>query len=149
MLTYHSINEKTNDLTSDIYQISPTKFKEHIDGLIKKSISFKKLKNLFDNKPGILITFDDGYKSICKLGIDYLIKKKIPTLLFVCPKFIELDHEDYINKDELKKLLDSGFVEIGSHSFDHVKLTECDDVNLEYQLSQSKILARKKFIYKS
>ena len=78
VLTYHSINEKTNDLTSDIYQISPTKFKEHIDGLIKKSISFKKLKNLFDNKPGILITFDDGYKSICKLGIDYLIKKKFP-----------------------------------------------------------------------
>ena len=143
VLTYHSINDKKNDLTSDIYQISPIKFQEHIDGLINKSIQFKNLKNLFDDKPGILITFDDGYKSICKLGIDYLIKNKISALLFVCPKFIELDHNDYINKDDLKKLLDSGFVEIGSHSFDHVRLTECNDEKLEYQLNQSKFWLEK------
>ena len=138
VLTYHSINEVTNHLTSEIYQITPTKFKEHIDGLKEKSVKFKSFKNFFDNQPGILITFDDGYKSIYNFLFEYLIKNKISTLLFVCPKFVELDHKDYINLQELKKLHDTGLVEIGSHSYDHVKLTECDDQNLEYQLYQSK-----------
>ena len=84
-LTYHSVNNIKNDLTSKIYQLDEQEFKNQINFLINKKIQFKKPSNLFDEDRGCLITFDDGYKSIIKNALDFLNKKNIPYILFVCP----------------------------------------------------------------
>ena len=66
-LTYHSVNNTKNNLTSKIYQLDEREFIDQINFLINKNIQFKKPSNLFEEDRGCLITFDDGYKSIIKM----------------------------------------------------------------------------------
>jgi peptidoglycan/xylan/chitin deacetylase (PgdA/CDA1 family) len=137
VLTYHSVNSIKNNLTSEIYQINPVNFSKHLTFLKSESINFKTLSDFTNEKPGILITFDDGYKAILKTIYD-LIENKIPVVLFICPKFIKLNSNDYLNLTDIRDLLKSNLVEIGSHSYNHVPLTLCSQNELLNELDNSK-----------
>ena len=137
VLTYHSINSVKNNLTSDIYQINPVNFSEHVNFFKKQSINFKTLSDFTSAEPGLLVTFDDGYKTILKSIYD-LVDNKIPVVLFICPKFLKLNSSNYLNLLNIRDLLKSNLVEIGSHSYNHVPLTSCGQNELVNELSNSK-----------
>ena len=137
VLTYHSINSVKNNLTSDINQINPVNFSKHVSFLKTESINFKTLSNFTNAEPGLLITFDDGYKATLKSIYD-LLNNKIPVVLFICPKFLKLNSINYLNLFNIRELLKSNLVEIGSHSYNHVPLTSCSQNELINELVNSK-----------
>ena len=137
-LTYHSVNNVKNSLTSKIYQLKEQEFINQVNFLIDKNFLFKKPDNLFDENNGCLITFDDGYKSIINNALDFLNKKNIPYILFVCPSKLLSNSNDYINLIELKELSKMKNVFIGSHSYNHIKLNELEEKKLISELKDSK-----------
>ena len=138
VLTYHAVNNLKNDLTSDIYQLDKIKFISQINYLKNNNIRFTTLDNLFDDSTGCLVTFDDGYKDILHNAVKFLIENDIPCLIFVCPEYLKSSSNYYINIDELKELARNPLITIGSHSFNHVPLKDCNDDKLEFELRDSK-----------
>ncbi len=137
-LTYHSVNNIKNNLTSKIYQLDEKEFIDHINFLTDKNIIFKKPSNLFEEERGCLITFDDGYKSIIKNATHFLNQKNIPYILFVCPSKLLSNSKDYMSLIELKELVKMENVYVGSHSYNHIKLNELEEKKIISELKDSK-----------
>ena len=68
IFTYHSINYKKNNLTSNLYQLNPKLFFDQMNYLINNKSNFNKISQFDNLKSNFLITFDDGYR-ILKLMI--------------------------------------------------------------------------------
>ncbi len=50
-----------------------------------------------------------------------------------------------MNETQIRELLESGLVEIGSHTMDHPELTSLSEKDARYQITQSKIILEKMF----
>lgn len=122
---YHSFDGRKNR-----YSISVREFERQIIKLKKTSdfISIDELAEIIkspvkSNRLKILLTIDDGYKSVLKIK-KIVNKHNIPVLLFVISDTkninrLELDtNEKLLNFSEINKLSNSGWF-IGSHSTTH------------------------------
>lgn len=52
---------------------------------------------------------------------------------------------NYMNKEDLQKALDSGFVEIGAHTVHHTSLTNVSVKNADYEITESKKILEEMF----
>jgi peptidoglycan/xylan/chitin deacetylase (PgdA/CDA1 family) len=96
-------------------------------------VSLNSFNTITSKKNLISITFDDGLSSILINALPELIKRKIPTTIFIpaakigsYPKWEQKRQEIYqddriLNRDEIKELSDQG-IEIGSHTLHHTDL---------------------------
>lgn len=112
----------------------------------------------------VCLTFDDGYVDFYYLIYPLLKKYGLKALLAVPSKYIldstdetpeirmGFEHNDlfanyakgtFCTFSELKEMLDSGFVRIGSHSHSHIDLT-ADGVDLDTELRVSKEILEQK-----
>lgn len=115
-------------------------------------VSLSSPNTITSKKNLISITFDDGLSSILENALPELIKRKIPTTIFIpaakigsYPKWEQKRQEIYsddriLNRDEIKELSDQG-IEIGSHTLHH---TDLRNVTLEvardeFDLSKSSL----------
>jgi len=113
-------------------------------------VSLNSLFTITSRKNLISITFDDGLSSIIKNALPELIKRKIPTTIFMpaakigsYPKWEQKRQEIYsddriLNQDEIKELSDQG-IEIGSHTLHHTDLRNVTSevARDEFDLSKS------------
>ena len=93
----------------------------------------------------VLITFDDAFDDFAKLAAPELLKHDFGACVFVPTGRLGLS-EDWIGSSYPAKpiissvtalsLVNAGF-ELGSHSVTHKDLTQLDDRELEYELTQS------------
>lgn len=105
----------------------------------------RKIPEQYLNSKPVLLTFDDGYKSIDAYVLPLLqdlekqYQQKIKIVLFVNPKYlIELDKKvKYLKCDDLRKGVEQGFYDVQSHSFNHADLTKLNTQKLEAELSNS------------
>lgn len=132
--------------------LSKEKFIRQLNYLSNKYclVSLNSLNTITSRKNLISITFDDGLSSILKNALPELIKRKIPTTIFIpaatigsYPKWEqkrqEIYHDDRIlNLDEIKELSDQG-IEIGSHTLHHTDLRNVtsEAARDEFDLSKS------------
>lgn len=140
VLYYHSVLESQRE-----------RFIRQLDYLSKKFsfVSLRSLDTLQLKKDLISITFDDGLSSILRNALPELIKREIPTTIFIpaanianYPKWEQKDQEIYyedkiINSDEINELSDQG-VEIASHTLSHADLRAVDLGTVKEELSLSK-----------
>jgi len=113
----------------------------------------------------VCLTFDDAYADFYFLIYPLLKKYNLKALLAVPSKYIlddcdndatnrmGFEHNDlfrnyqqgtFCTYKELKEMVDSGLVQIGSHSHSHIDLT-ASGVDLEVELKHSKELLESKF----
>ncbi|HEY2630947.1 MAG TPA: polysaccharide deacetylase family protein [Solirubrobacteraceae bacterium] len=103
----------------------------------------------------VAVTFDDGYRSVLRLGLPILDELEWPATIFVPTDFIGSDlpmswmgidrwvgggHENELlplNWEELEALANHGW-EVGSHTCSHPRLTQLDDDSLARELIVSK-----------
>lgn len=129
VINYHNTEKEYVDL-----------FDKHLTYLEKKFnvitfndfVEFLNGKKSFDDKPGLLITFDDGYISNYEYGIDILEKHNIKGMFFIPVEKIDGTDNKYINSDQLKRMIDKGH-KIGCHTFSHHRFKEEDDEELLYK----------------
>ena len=133
-LIYHAFGTKFKHDTYG-FSIDITKFKEHIRYYLDnfKIIPINKYMN--HNVDTLSITIDDGYKDNLD-AVEILNKYNIPFTLYVTLN--TLDTEGYLSAEDIKSLSSLTNCEIGSHSYDHVRLGTISNDQILYQLSESK-----------
>jgi len=148
ILMYHSVNDNPNDPHS----ISKAEFNQQIETLAARpGVQFFSLSKGLELliKPTNLsrtfvITFDDAYRNFWQTAWPILKVYHIPATLFVptgCLGGKAAWHsydknQPLMDWDEVVDAACQG-VEIGSHTVNHVRLTECSDSAIETELRVS------------
>ena len=128
ILMYHHLSEEEPPLGRAGEIISVEMFKNQMQYLKSKgfnTISAAELKSYLysgselPNNP-ILITFDDGYESNYKLAFPVLeeLNMKAVISIIVSSRGKKPGEFQHFTWDEAKLMIDSGLIEIGSHTFD-------------------------------
>jgi len=143
-LMYHRFEENKYPSTN----IKILDFKKHLEIIQKNNIKFINPKNfemeLKDNKKQrkILLTIDDGFLSFYENAWPILKEKKIPFILFVSTK--EVGSFNYMSWDQIKKISEEDFVEIGNHSHTHEYLVDENDKTIQSDIQKSITIFKKK-----
>ncbi len=125
ILQYHHISDDTPKSTST----SPAQFKQHLDWIAEsgyKVISIEQLakalrsgKQLEDKT--VVITFDDGFKSIYKSAFPFLKKRGWPFTVFVNTRAHDQKLSSHMSWSELRELMAHGAT-VANHSISHTHL---------------------------
>lgn len=155
ILMYHSI--ENSDLSEDKMGLAvpPETFYIHMKYLKENKfyvIGLLELVSKIANrqlipKKSIVITFDDGFRSILMKALPILKKLSFTATLFINIYFVEnkmpkhLYWHDWqtLNWDEIKRLYEEGLL-IGSHAVTHKKLTELNEEDLKNEIMGSREL---------
>lgn len=136
ILCYHEISTRENAL-DPTYTITPSRLLRQLDWLHNAGYSFISVGDLLDARQGrrtlppkaVLLTFDDGYESVYQHVWPVLKLFKAPALVALVGSWLESQGEvdfdgrkiprtDLLSWDQLREMLDSGLIEIASHSYD-------------------------------
>jgi biofilm PGA synthesis lipoprotein PgaB len=134
IFSYHEIAEKSETLDST-YAVSVASFEAQMKWLIENGYHFIKIDDIIDyrkhNKPlpsqAVLITFDDGYQSVYANAFPIIKKYRIPTVIALVGSWLQatdkvdfggyqIDRSKFLSQKEIKEMVGSGLVEVGSHS---------------------------------
>lgn len=136
ILSYHEIANADQALIAD-FAVTPTMFVRQIDWLRNNGYHFVTIDDLLADKAGrrllpekaVLITFDDGYRSVYDYAWPMLKMLHIPFVVAVVGTWEEdkgqvnfdgheIPRDKLMTWQQLRALSQSGLVEIGSHSYD-------------------------------
>lgn len=139
ILTYHRV---ANHVGPDpaMLNVSPARFREQITGLLRLGYQPVSLSSLVTaSEPRSLsyrhfaIVFDDGYSDIFRHVFPVLCELNVPVTVFLATAYLDSDQrfpfDDWsldsaetgrpLSTDECQQMLDSGLVELGSHTHFH------------------------------
>lgn len=159
VLMYHMISEHLpkNQSKFNRLRVKPSEFEKQLIWLKEngfKSFTLSELVRL-ENIPekSVVLTFDDGYEDNFRNAFPLLQKYGFKaTIYIVLNRFEnnwatdkdldkasnELNNEKMLTNEQIKVMLDSGLIEIGSHTLDHVNLPKLNKEEKERQLIESK-----------
>lgn len=124
VLTYHHISPKPYSFIT----IKPERFEEDIKTLIDSGFNFISIRQLINAMNGVealpdnavAITFDDGLESFYIYAYPILKKYNVPALNSIitsrCENYKSYKNDKPLNEHEIKQMLESGLIEIASHS---------------------------------
>ena len=132
---FHDITLKEN--SKDKYSLSVKEFKKYLKILenTKKKIVFK-IEECYENSQSVMITFDDGLKSIIEIVFPIMKEKNIPFTIFIVSDFI--GKSGYLNIEDLIILKNSGICTIGLHSKTHPIFRNLSIEEKNWELKKSK-----------
>lgn len=120
VLYYHEVVPQGKGYS---YQkIEASKFEEQMQFLKSQgyeTVTFEDLDKPLPKKP-IIITFDDGFKTVKEYAIPILQKYGFKATLFLAPHYINENHEYYLSWDDLREMVDANLVSVGSHTYTHI-----------------------------
>ena len=130
IIMYHNLSQ----INSETLEIEIGRFEEHIKALSVAGYNTVSMRQLVDYvemgtelpENPIVITFDDGYFSNYKFAYPILKEYEMKATIFVIgslvgkPNYWQPDNpiKQYFDYEEAKEMIDSGFIEIQSHSYD-------------------------------
>jgi biofilm PGA synthesis lipoprotein PgaB len=136
VISYHEI-AKPEDALTPAYAITPTMFVRHIDWLRNNGFNFVDVDDVLAAKRGerslpskpVLLTFDDGYRSVAEHAWPLLKMLKIPSVHAVVTSWQEeattvdfdgkaVPRSRFMSWEELRSMQATGLVEVASHSHD-------------------------------
>lgn len=143
-----------HDVMGDIHDsiTTPTNvFRNFVGYIAEKGYGICSMHNYLskskeERKKWIVCTFDDGYKSLTNDALEILKKQGFTATVFVCTGLIGKDNS-WNNKDAiLREHLDINAInllikegwEVASHGVFHKNLLKLSDVEIEYELLESK-----------
>lgn len=141
ILEYH----KVNDRDKDIYTVTPAELAEQLDYLKAEGyetislldfLRAKKGKQQLPPKP-VVLTFDDGYADNYEILLPMLEQRGMKATVFMVTNDIGL--KGYLTWEQLKDMEGRG-IEIGSHTCNHLPLTEMSSEMARDELQKSKLI---------
>lgn len=149
VLLYHAI-DGPDPMDRLELRVRPETFRAHMEYLRSREYLVVPLRDLLagagsGDSPGVVITFDDGYRS--QLDAAAILEEfGFPATFFVVTGFLDREPArahywegwEHMRWADLKALAGCGF-EIGAHSASHPRLTGCsaNDLRLEVQGARS------------
>lgn len=135
IFSYHEIADKSETLDST-YAVSAANFEAQMKWLIDDGYHFITIDDIINSRKhnkqlpskAVLITFDDGYQSVYDNAFPILKKYHIPTLIALVGSWLQatgkvdfdghqIDRSKFLSQNEIKEMVASGLVEVGSHSY--------------------------------
>lgn len=143
ILMYHYIESPGNAELLGLYH-DPSIFEAQLKGLIEGCYisvfvhDIGKALNGEGKLPprAIALTFDDGYESMYTNAFPLLKKYNMKGTMYVIVD--DLDKPGFITKAQAKEMAESGFVEIASHTLNHVELRKAPYQTAVTELNDSK-----------
>ena len=135
ILNYHKVYNMKIALS-----VSPEEFEQQMSYLKSEGYTTISPKDLMDfmeldkelpDKP-LLITFDDGYVDNYLNAYPVMKKYGFTGTIFIVTDFISSD-ERFLTWDQVKELKENGFY-IGSHTMQHIPMTDVNDEILRNEL---------------
>lgn len=103
--------------------------------------NYEKLGEFFKANPKpIIITFDDGYEGIYTHVLPLMQKYGFKVNFYICGELIDSQHPEYCTWEEIKALHDSGYAEIGNHTYGMHSLSKAE-INTKYHMHYDDALA--------
>ncbi len=151
VLGYHEIEEPAQAVIPD-YSVTPQQFSEQISWLHGHGYHFVSLGQVLQAKAGkqplpshpVLLSFDDGYRSVYTNAFPVLQRYRAPALVALVGSWLEPDaglvtfgdkqlpREQLLSWAQLRELGRSGLVEVASHTYDlHKGITANPQKNSE------------------
>ncbi|WP_446811070.1 poly-beta-1,6-N-acetyl-D-glucosamine N-deacetylase PgaB [Methylomonas sp. 2BW1-5-20] len=132
VLNYHDILEEEERVPPfDRMAVNKDHLNDHFAWLKKNNYHVISVQDLIDSMQGkrslpskaVMLTFDDGYLSFYTRAMPLLKKYKYPATLAVVGNWLEQQSHAGTNKPlmtpaQIREVMNSGLVEIASHSFD-------------------------------
>ena len=133
IINYHNIfNENTGNFEKHLQWY--TNHFEDCD--YKKLVSFLQKKYSFEDKPGIMITFDDGFVGNYSNAYPLLKKYGFTGYYFVSTGLV--GQNGYMNGDQLKEMIKNNQI-VGCHTYTHHRMDIKDsDETLHKEIVQAK-----------
>ena len=159
VLMYHMVSEHLEKDKSKFnrLRVKPEEFEKQLKWLKDNNWTSFTLSELVSLKEipqkSVVITFDDGYEDNFKNAYPLLKKYGFKaTIYIVLNRFnqdwatdkdlnqasSELNSEKMLSNEQIKEMLYSGLIEIGSHTLDHVNLPKLTKEKKEKQIIESK-----------
>ncbi len=161
ILMYHMVSPHKKGAKFNKLRVTPENFEKQIKYLAQNDWHSFKISELIEQKDtlpqkSIAITFDDGYEDNYTIAFEILKKYNFKaTIYLVVDRFNndwsihrkrsnlsgELKNEPKLKDEEIKKMIESGLIEIAAHSMTHqnfIKLT-MDKTLIEIEKSKNEI----------
>jgi peptidoglycan/xylan/chitin deacetylase (PgdA/CDA1 family) len=154
ILMYHYVENVAdkNDTLRIKLDITPANLDLQLKSLTEasyESLFIKDIPKIIRNPSGasdkkkIFLTFDDGYEDFYTSAFPVLKKYGMKGTLYIVNNFI--GKIGYLNEKELKEIISSGLVEIGSHTLDHLALKKLPELTAKKEIFGSKKQLEDKF----
>lgn len=151
IFVYHDIVDNEDEIEYDYMQTTDEKFEEQISGLKTLGYHFITYEDLiqYNNgekalpKKSCIVTFDDGWDGVYTYAYPIAKKYNIPMTAFIINYVVGMD--GYFTWEQAKEMQDSGFMQMASHSLNHIKFDEVSaeealaNVNYSHQEIQEKL----------
>lgn len=136
ILMYHLILEEPYNNYKNLF-VRPQDFAEHLDVLNDNGYTyiFADEYKQSGNK-SVVLTFDDGYEDNYTEMFPILKEKEAKATVFLITDMI--GKPDYLNREQIKEMSDSGYVSFQSHTKSHLSLQSLDEDHLREQFEISK-----------
>lgn len=140
ILSYHDIRDRVAAKgDADTYAVSTQNFAAHLDWLGAHGYHPVSLSQVIDASQGratlppkpVLLTFDDGLRSVYDKAFPLLQAYRYPALVAVITDYVDMapgrtidygyrpfGHDDFVTWAQLKQMHDSGLIEVASHTDD-------------------------------
>lgn len=144
ILEYHQVTDAPLDPHFELYNVPPAEFAAQLDYLKAEGYTTITLqdfmravhgKTTLPEKP-IVLTFDDGYADNYSIMFPILKSRGMKAVVYVITN--QIGQAGYMTFDALKEMQSYG-IEIGSHTADHLPLTEINTPTQRRQIGESKI----------
>lgn len=151
ILIYHyvEINQDKRDTIRDSLNINPYVFEQQV--LTLKNAGYKfiwpsEINEFLNDKSDtkyVMITFDDGYGTFYSQTYPFIKKHNLKVTNYLIAH--RLGFSNYMTKSQVHSILKDGLVELGSHTLNHPDLRSLSVIQLQKEISDSKIELEKEF----
>lgn len=138
VLMFHDLHELPK--LSDLYTMSANLFRGGMS-LLSEWMEHKQTAFVpFSSKPrpGVAVTFDDGYRSTLYIAAETLMSLQIPFHIFVTKSFVECGEARYLGESDLKRLASMPGVTLGVHGVSHDRMPTLSESQLRTDLAEAR-----------
>jgi len=156
IIMYHYVEyvKDADDLIRKRLDVTPFLFEEQLKTLKKAHYETYFVKDVPDILEGTvhystqsaILSFDDGYEDFYTDVFPLLKKYHMRATLYVIYDYI--GRKGFLNEQQIKELIDSDLVEVGSHTLDHIYLKLAPEQYAEKQIADSKKKLEERFSIK-
>ena len=156
ILCYHEVS-KTDEAASDPFAVDARSLVRQMEWMRGRGYSFVSLQQVLDDRAGgkplpdkaVLLTFDDGYRSVYTNVYPVLKLFKAPALIALVGSWLQVPEgrqvsygdgvaprDKFLSWAQIREMRDSGLVEVASHSYaSHLGLQANPQGNMEPALT--------------
>ena len=152
ILMYHLVNDPPAGAPLPELYVATADFAGQMRWLKGKGYTAVTLERVYDlwtkgvalPRHPVVLTFDDGYRSIWANALPILRRMRWPGLLYLQLDMLENTSQGGISPSQVRALLGAGW-ELESHTMTHPELQRLDDAQLTAELVDSRREIRRRF----